>query len=102
MQRMQIGPTKPSHLGLAIATGENEYLYSGWYHVIGRHASGGTIRFDGFPHTLTENFAVGLNPSLVYVPTEIPEDQAVQIEFSCSLPWLLDESKEEGYIYEGD
>jgi len=94
-----IDPTKPSRLGNAIATGENEYWYSGWYHVIGRYLSEEAIRFDGYPHTLTKDFGVGLNPSLVYVPKEIPEDRAVQIEFSCSLPWLLEEPKEDCYQY---
>ena len=92
-----IDPEKPSHLGCAIATGENEYFCSGWYHVIGRYASGEAI-----PHKLTEDFWVELTPSPVYVPKEIPEEQTLQIDFSASLPWLLDESKEECYQYKGD
>jgi hypothetical protein len=97
-----IDPTKPSHLSCAIATSENEYFYDGWYHVIGHQASGEAISFEGFPYHITDDFWVGLASSPIHVPKEIPEEQALQLDFSFSLPWLLTEPKDTCYIYEGD
>ena len=123
-----VDPAKPSKLDGAIATGEDDYLYGGWYHIVGRYISGQDwwysvpmtpeeieqvpfrsqnkntqySRIVRVPHDLLENFSVGFTRKLVFVPKEIPEEQALQLEFSASLPWLLDEPKEECYLYKGD
>jgi len=97
-----IEPEKYSSLGCAIATGEDEFHYDGWYNFVGQHPSGEDIRLE-YTHKLTENLWVGLTTSLALVPEVIPEKQALQLEFSASMPWLLNEPKEECYQYrEGD
>jgi len=115
-----VDPTSPSKLDAAIATG-GAFWYDGSYHIVGRYVSGHDwnctvpmtpeeiekvpfrsenentqyFRPLRIPYNFTEDFSVGFTQELLFVPKEIPEAQALQLEFSFTLPWLLDEPYEE-------
>jgi hypothetical protein len=73
------------------------HFYGGWFHLIGRNASGPDVRTGG-PlggsldlETVSPDFSIGFTEKIALLPPTFPKTGIVQLDFSARVPWVLDE-----------
>ena len=73
------------------------HFYGGWFHFIGRIASGPEAPSDG-PNggrirleAISDRFSMGFTRKTALVPESFPADTVGQVEFSAHVPWVLSE-----------
>jgi hypothetical protein len=103
--RLGIRPDRESEIGGSIPIAEGRFLYSGWFHFVGRllnqpaerpcdgevgDQGSGVVR-ELHHHALTPQFGILLWSERHLVPAEFGRDVVVQLDFTTELPWVLPE-----------
>jgi len=73
------------------------HFYGGWFHFVGRVASGPEAHSGGtaggpIEHAeMSARFSVGFTQQIALVPSSFPAGSIGQVEFSAKVPWVLSE-----------
>jgi hypothetical protein len=101
---------RESEIGSAVDLGGGRFLYSGWFHFVGRIVAGpkgithvatvprgnsggigaGEVYLIDF-EPMTPGFALCLAEKKDMLPSEFGDEPVVQLEFKAEVPWVLDE-----------
>lgn len=98
-EQLGIDARYPSEVIIYNRTRPGEYVYGGWYHVIGQIIEDDAGTSHPTDHqqnpndmiVFAENFRLRLTTEYLPRPNVFDRSNLVALDFDCNVPWLLDE-----------